>query len=176
MNISAGALALFENLHSYARRSGRAFPFQATLAADAGGVSTQMVRRWLLELKRANAVSVVKRQHSSAEYVLLKTVAQLRSELRSELRSGVCIIGSSKAELKAEPLAFPEPTTTNEYGRTEPNPEFEHLQRILRGAQERVRRARNPAAYERAIIQAELRAMRKPAATAGHSFGAAVGL
>jgi hypothetical protein len=75
---------------------------------------------------------------------------------------------------KEQPLPFPEATITNEYGRTDPNPEFVRLQAILRGAQERVRRARNPAAYERAIIQAELRAMRKPAATAGHSFGAAV--
>lgn len=175
MHLSSGAMGLFKLLHSFARRSGRAFPFQKTLACRLH-VSEQMVRRWLLELKTLQAVEVVKRQHSSAEYRLLKTVEKLRSELRSELRSGAVHKGmstDSELELAARSrpeLAFPEPTITNEYGRTDPNPEFEHLQRVLRGAQERVRRARNPVAYERAIIQAELRALRRPVASETASY------
>lgn len=68
---------------------------------------------------------------------------------------------------------MPEPTITNEYGRTEPNPEFEYLSGVLRNALGRIRNARNPLAYERAVIQAELRALRKPAGKEAALFRAA---
>lgn len=52
---------------------------------------------------------------------------------------------------------FPAQRIVNEYGATVPNPAFRRVMEALRTAQERIRRARDPLAYERAIIAAETR-------------------
>ncbi len=52
--------------------------------------------------------------------------------------------------------SLPPPTITNEYGRVDPNPEFRRIRGILENAEPRIRRARNPEAYRRAILQLEL--------------------
>jgi hypothetical protein len=60
------------------------------------------------------------------------------------------------------------PTITNEYGRVYPNPEFHRVRGILENAEERIRRANDPEAYLRAILQRELGL----AAGAGRGYGA----
>lgn len=79
MKLSSGAQRLLRTLKSFARVSGRAFPFQRTLA----GMFTKTIRtvqRWLAELVRAGLVTVQKRQHSSAEYSLKNVVSDVVSE------------------------------------------------------------------------------------------------
>jgi DNA-binding transcriptional MocR family regulator len=74
MQLSAGAKRLLQTLKSLARLSGRAFPFQRTLAAKLSR-TVRTIQRWLAELVRAGLVSVQKRQHSSAEYHLENVVS-----------------------------------------------------------------------------------------------------
>ena len=83
--LSRGARRCLAILQSYAAVSGRAFPFQATLAAKLD-VSPRTVRRYLHELAAAGLVVVKKRQHSSAEY-RLQTGQNVRSGVRSDVRS-----------------------------------------------------------------------------------------
>lgn len=69
LNLSRGARRCLEQLKYYARQSGRAFPFQKTLARDLKR-GPRTVGRYISELVDSGAVKVIKRQHSSAEYVL----------------------------------------------------------------------------------------------------------
>lgn len=94
--LSVGSKRLFSLLRSYAARSGRAFPFQRTLAARLG-VSDRQVRTYVKELRDAGFLDVRKRQHSSAEYSL-RQEANFRSDFRSDFRSGGPLIGSSSDE------------------------------------------------------------------------------
>ena len=79
MQLSSGAQRLLRTLKSFARLSGRAFPFQKTLAAKLFR-TVRTVQRWLAELVRAGLVTVQKRQHSSAEYSLKNVVSDVVSE------------------------------------------------------------------------------------------------
>ncbi len=87
MNLSRGARRLLSLLQSYARLSGRAFPFQATLARKLD-CDTRTIRRYVAELREAGLLNVQKRQHSSAEY-FIQTGQNVRSGVRSDVRSDV---------------------------------------------------------------------------------------
>lgn len=171
MELSSGARRLSQLLQSYARLSGRAFPFQATLAKKLC-CSDRTVRRYASELAKAGRLAIIQRQRHSAEYRLLP-VHNVQANVQAGVQAKSAYIGVSSSELRQSQLAMPEPTITNEYGRTEPNPEFEYLSGVLRNALGRIRNARNPLAYERAVIQAELRALRKPAGKEAALFRAA---
>ncbi len=164
LNISPGAKRLYRLLESYGRKNGWISLYHETMARKMR-CSETTIRKWLTELRKAGAMESRKRQHSSADYTLFPLVENGRSDGRSDGRSGAVHYKelSLDPELEARGLAFPPPTITNEYGRTDPNPEFEYLSGVLRSALGRIRNARNPVAYERAIVQAELRALRKPA-------------
>jgi len=71
MNLSRGARRLLDLLKSFARRSGRAFPFQKTLAEKLE-VKIRTIKRWVRELREAGLIAVRRRQHSSAEYEIQK--------------------------------------------------------------------------------------------------------
>ena len=103
MDLSRGARRCLELLQSYARSSGRAFPFQSTIAAKLG-VGDRMVRKYIRELAQAGALQVRKRQHSSAEYVL-RQEQKFRSEFRSEFRSGrrVLLVREDLVKLRKPP-------------------------------------------------------------------------
>ena len=85
--VSRGALRCLRLLQSYAAVSGRAFPFQSTIAAQLE-VDARTVRRYVRELVAAGQLQVQKRQHSSAEYKI-QTGQNVRSDVRSGVRSGV---------------------------------------------------------------------------------------
>ena len=55
-------------------------------------------------------------------------------------------------------IQMPPKTLTNEYGRVFPNPEYLRARDALLNARERVSAARNPIAYEQAILRAVLSA------------------
>jgi DNA-binding transcriptional ArsR family regulator len=173
MNLSRSARGFMWFLQQRANKTGQSWWGQDKMARELG-VHVRTIGRWVRELREAGKLDSIRRGSTSNLYTLRITAVENVPLVRSDQTKcpNVSIELNLEQEKRQAPLAFPEPTITNEYGRTEPNPEFQRIQAILRGAQERVRRARNPAAYERAIIQAELRALRKPAATAGHSFGA----
>jgi AraC-like DNA-binding protein len=123
---SIGARRLLRLLESYARLSGRAFPFQATLAQKLK-CSDRTVRRYLRELCRAGRVGVVKRQHHSAEYRLL-AVENVRSDVRSDVRSGAAHIGmSTEPELRASRPARKPPSFEVANYRTEFSEEWHRL-------------------------------------------------
>jgi hypothetical protein len=86
-----------------------------------------MVRRWLLELKQAGAVTVTKRQHSSAMYTVEKSVEKLRSELRSELRSDGPVLRKSISELKQSGPARKPPSSESELYRQNYASEYDRL-------------------------------------------------
>jgi hypothetical protein len=69
--MSRGALRCLALLQSYAAKSGRAFPFQKTLAAQLE-VDVRTVKRYVHELCAAGELKVRRRQHSSAEYEFQK--------------------------------------------------------------------------------------------------------
>lgn len=71
MQLSRGTRRLLTELKSYARHSGRAFPFQETLATRLG-VDVRTIKRWVRELREAGQITVRRRQHSSAEYEIQK--------------------------------------------------------------------------------------------------------
>ena len=71
MNLSRGARRLLDLLKSFARRSGRAFPFQKTLAEKLE-VKIRTIKRWVRELREGGLIAVRRRQHSSAEYEIQK--------------------------------------------------------------------------------------------------------
>jgi Helix-turn-helix domain len=87
MELSRGALRCLDRLKYYARQSGRAFPFQDTLARDLKRDS-RTVRRYIFELVQTGHLQVLKRQHSSAEYVL--------SDVLSDVLSGDFILTEAK--------------------------------------------------------------------------------
>jgi hypothetical protein len=125
-------------------------------------VHIRTIGRWVAELKAAGRLDSIRRGSTSNLYTLRIIAVENPIPVRSDRTKCPNVsIELNLEQEKQQQLAFPQPTITNEYGRTDPNPEFEHLQAVLRGAKRRIELARNPVAYERAIVQAELRAMRK---------------
>jgi Helix-turn-helix domain len=147
-DLSSGARRCLFLLRSFAGKTGRAFPYQRTIA-DKLGVEPRMVRYYLAELKACGLVEkVLKRQHSSAEYCL--------SDCRSDCRSGSSTpitelkpITSDKLGRKPPTVEIPEECLRNEYGRVSLNPAFLRYRDLA--ATERVRRARDPVRYLAAI-------------------------
>lgn len=157
MSLSRGALRCLEQLKYYARQSGRAFPFQDTLARDLKRDS-RTVRRYLFELVQTGHLQVIKRQHSSAEYVL--------SDVQSNVRSGDSILTEAKTLNLKEPakkpmdVQEPEPYITLESGRQVINPAWQRVRDRIRAAHQdgRLHAARDREAYIAAIIRGETRA------------------
>lgn len=150
-------------LQQRANKTGQSWWGQEKMAKELG-VHVRTIGRWVRELKAENVLDSIRRGSTSNLYTLRITAVKISVPVRSvQTKCPNVSIEQNLEQEKQQPLPFPEPTITNKYGRTDPNPEYEHLQGVLREAQGRVRRARNPAAYERAIIQAELRALRMPA-------------
>lgn len=115
--VSRGARRCLALLQSYAAVSGRAFPYQATLAAKLD-VSPRTVRRYLHELAAAGLVVVKKRQHSSAEYRL-----QTGQNVRSGVRSGV----RSERRYKERVLVSAEEMWPKSPAESQPNPEWDEI-------------------------------------------------
>jgi hypothetical protein len=115
--------------------------------------SESSVKRWFGELYAAGIIASKRRGPHPPVYTVLIPTTNTCKQLP--------LLTEHEEPEKEQQLDFPNPTITNEYGRTDPNPEFQHLQAVLRGAKRRIELARNPVAYERAIVQAELRALRK---------------
>lgn len=161
-------------LQQRANKTGQSWWGQEKMAKELG-VHVRTIGRWVRELKHAGVLDSIRRGSTSNLYTLRKTGVENLSIVRSVQTKcpNVSIELNLEQENQQAPLAMPEPTITNEYGRTEPNPEFEYLSGVLRNALGRIRNARNPLAYERAVIQAELRALRKPAGKEGALFRAA---
>lgn len=115
MKLSRGALRCLAQLQFYARSSGRAFPFQSTLARDLKRDS-RTVRRYISELIQTGHIQVHKRQHSSAEYVL--------SDVLSDVRSGDFILTEVSLSNIKKPVSaeIPAETITTPGGRTTINP------------------------------------------------------
>jgi hypothetical protein len=97
--MSRGAKRCLRFLESLARKSGRAFPLQTTIAAECD-CKLRMVRYYLAELRRAGfIVATKKRQHSSAEYVLrpaIQTGNNCQSDCLSDCRSDGSILTDLK--------------------------------------------------------------------------------
>lgn len=84
--LSGGARRVYNQLKYYARGSGVAFPFHRLLASKLG-FKPPTLRMYIAELRREGYVESRKRQHSSAEYRLIKPLCRHRSDHRSDHRS-----------------------------------------------------------------------------------------
>lgn len=132
--------------------------------AERTGFSVRTVQRHLSALEKDGHLRIQHRQATTNLYFVCN----------ANLSGGHAKLAylNYKTESKApkeskQALAFPPRTITNEYGRTDLNPEWIRLTEVLRGAQDRIRRARNPLAYERAIIQREVAAFSNGAQECG---------
>lgn len=163
--MSGGAWQVLGLIGSLSRRHGYAFMFQNKMAARLG-CTVRTLQRRLRELREAGMITVQKRQHMSAIYTVVeKPVKNVVSGVVSGVVSANPHIGESNAELKASSqlsLAFPQQFIEHEAGGRTENPEWRHLQGVLRAALPRIRAARNPDRYFDAVWKSELRAIRKP--------------
>lgn len=150
-------------LQQRANKTGQSWWGQDKMAKELG-VHVRTIGRWVRELKQAGVLDSIRRGSTSNLYTLRKTAVEIPLTVRSVQTKCPKVSIELNLEQENQQASWPDPTITNEYGRPIPNPEFEHLQRVFQGAQRRVMRARNPAAYERAIIRDELSALRKPVA------------
>lgn len=149
-------------LQQRANKTGQSWWGQEKMAKELD-VHIRTIGRWVSELKQAGLLDSIRRGSTSNLYTLRKSDVQNLPTVRSVQTKCPNVSIELNLEQENKQASWPPPTISNEYGRQIPNPEFEHLQRVFRGAQQRVMRARNPAAYERAILRAELAALRKPA-------------
>jgi hypothetical protein len=155
MPLSRGASRCLSLLQSYAAGSGKAFPYQETIAKKLN-VKPRMVRYYLAELKASGFVEkVLKRQHSSAQYCL--------SDCRSDCRSGEPVLitelklsTSEKLDRKPPGVEIPPMEIQNEYGRWIINPAWPRYRDLANS--ERVRRAKDPDRYLAAVWARELQA------------------
>lgn len=148
-------------LQQRANRTGQSWWGQAKMAKELG-VNIRTIGRWVHELKQAGRLDSIRRGSTSNLYTLRISTEEIKLPVRSDRTKCPNVsIELNLEQEKQQELAFPQPTITNEYGRIEPNPEHQHLMGVLRAAKQRIERARYPVAYERAIVQAELRALRR---------------
>lgn len=169
ISLSCGAHKLLTLIKWFDRKFGECFPKQKFLAVRLKA-SISSVQRWLSELVAAGSVTVIRRGPRGSTYLPVnKLCSAVQNEVDHEVdltmrpillsgkteettaKNAPCFRKRPQAELQ-----LPSPTITNEYGRTDINPEWQRMQEILRGAAGRIASARNPAAYERAILTREM--------------------
>jgi hypothetical protein len=174
MALSRGAQRCLDRLRFYARQTGRAFPFQDTLAVDLKR-DVRTVQRYISELVDFGAVKVIRRQHHSAEYVVSeeivacncgkadKNVGSEPSDVRSDVRSGDFILSEVKTLSLRKParkpmgVEIPPEYITTASGRQVINPAWQRVRDKIRAAHQdgRLHSARDRYAYIAAIIRAE---------------------
>ena len=151
-NLSRGARRCLQLLRSYAARSGRAFPYQAKLAAQLD-VKPRMVRYYLAELKAAGFVEkVLKRQHSSAEYCLSGCQSDCRSGPPYPITDLKPSITSEQQPRKPMGVEIPEEWIDaggSWSGRMVRNPAFDRYVKLANS--HRVRNAVDPSRYLAAV-------------------------
>lgn len=86
MRLSRGARRLFKLIQDLSRHSGLAFMFHSKMAVRCETTEPSL-RRHLAELRRGGYIASRKRQHSSAEYRILRLIENDRSGDRSGDRS-----------------------------------------------------------------------------------------
>lgn len=187
MQLSRGAQRLLTDIQDLTRRYGRAFKSQTTYAAQIG-VDVRTIKRWTRELREAGLATV--NQARGCSKTCWKTVEDstrgtknvpLDVTLRAEnVPLAEPLIGVSPTELREKQVRLPahpvekKPPQREEglmppefirhpAGLVERNPEFEHLQAVLRRALSRIKIADNPDAYIRAIILDERGKLRRQA-------------
>jgi len=168
--LSSGASRLLRLIRWFHSKCGACFPKQKFLAARLGCV-TRTIQRYLAELVAAGLVSITRRGRTANEYTLLSVRApaqNVASNVASKRLPSIytesieeTTSASSTPVVAGVRLPFagvfemPEPTIRHAAGRVERNPAWSAVQDVLRGALERIQRARNPVAYERAVLQRE---------------------
>lgn len=115
--LSRGAFRLLEALKVYARGKDHCFPLQKTLATRLK-VTTRTVRRWLIELEAAGAVSWRRRTKTSAVYTVNpnvrsnrqnKTVGILRLEMKMSTQAASNVRSDVRSDVRSIPY-IPEAT------------------------------------------------------------------
>ncbi len=115
------------------------------------GVCGRTIQRWVKEL--SGRLEVLKNKDTrTSQY---RAVENLSGTNVTPAAPHLCINSSSissRKKLATARFEMPEPTSKNEFGRVERNPAWSAVQEVLRGASPRIQRAKNPVAYERAIL------------------------
>lgn len=168
---SHGPRDLVDVLTVYGKRcAGEIFPFQKTLARVMGAC-TRTIQRWLAVAIKAGWLTVRRGQNGSNRYFLcskglspqmshpLKDDSEPYSSTREAEQTVQVYTTASLPKPRIErlpPIPIKPPWTVNEFGRQVIDPIWSRIHGVLRKAQDRIRRARNPEAYQQAIIRAEL--------------------
>lgn len=143
------------------------------------GMSVRNLARYLKHLAEAGWIVTTRRKVRTAIRSVLHAVTDVSvpSYVPSSKRTSdetvllveqakqtvqVCSVPALPPKQKQErlpPISIKPPWTVNEFGRQVLDPIWSRIHRILREAQDRIRRARNPKAYEQAIIRGELQTL-----------------
>lgn len=163
-----GARVLLWFLQRKENRNGVSYWGQERIAKELR-CHVRTVGRWLAELRRADLVEVKRRGSTSNVYRLRKSSENQLCIVRTDrtkiadppepvLLTELEKENTAARSLPRKPVGkaeLPEQFTVNECGRRDVNPEWLHVQRVLREALPRIRAARSPDRYASAIIRAE---------------------
>ena len=151
---------LYNLIQWFIRKMGRCW---ATLEYLAGklGVSVRTLQRWWSENAASWGVEKRRVEGNRWEFSLAKVSPQDAQTVTPPAAPPLYESNSKSepARPQPKPVEIPPERIPNEYGRMVPNPVFGKIQGILRSAVRRIRRARNPVAYEQTILRRELGAM-----------------
>ena len=161
MQLSRGAQRLKSFFQSKQNDAGESWWSLPRIGQALGGYDERSVRRWAYELRAAGELVWDRRGSTSNLWKLQDSSGQ---NVRTEWTK--CPNASIELNLKTEkkPAAredrsveMPPYEVPNEFGRLVVNPEYQWVREALLRADDRIRRARNPEAYARAVIAGETR-------------------
>lgn len=169
--LSFGASQLLKDIQDLQRRYGKAFKSQATYAAHFG-VAIRTIKRWSRELRAAGEISFT--QARGCVKPCWKLLADVPLNVPLNVPLSPALIRNEYCELEqngrslSRPVErkpperaqtasrMPEQWTVNEFGRRDINPDWQRVNAALLDARWRIQGARNPVAYEQAIIRRAL--------------------
>ncbi len=158
-----GPVALLALLRKFTASYGpeKCFPGQDWLAQEKFFVNKRTIYRWTQQLIAEGKLV----RHSRGPRTSLYTVQMaevtgqnVHSFVHSNVHSSA--VGpyiNSESINRREAPAMPPRIVRNEWGREVPNPEWLRINAVLREARDRITRAKDPIAYEQALLRAELR-------------------
>lgn len=154
MRLSRGAQRLLSFFQSKQNSAGESWWGLPRIANDLG-YDERTIRRWANQLRDAGELTWVRRGSTSNMFRLIGQ--NVRTD-RTKCPNATIELNFNKEKKPAkreERGQMPPYQVTNEFGGMMINPEYQRIREVLSAAEDRIRRARNPEAYARAIIDRE---------------------
>lgn len=157
--LSRGARALFQLIHRFINRYGNFFAGQAWIA-ERLKASVRTVKRWLSELVRGGYVEASRRPNRTSMYRIIRHIESnlappMAPPMAPPLKEEPSVVTLSERKPARKPMGveIPSETITTPGGRRIINPAWLKYRDL--STSERVRRARDPEAYLRAVWSRE---------------------